>query len=43
MDSPGVEDAIAANKRLADRLEVEGVLLVGDRPLREAAKIFMPC
>ena len=35
MDSPGVEDAIAANKRLADRLEVEGVpfYLVGDRPL----------
>ena len=35
MDSPGVEYAIAANKRLADRLEVEGVpfYLVGDRPL----------
>jgi len=35
MRSPSVEDAIAANKRLADRLEVEGVpfYLVGDRPL----------
>jgi protein-disulfide isomerase len=34
-DSPGVEQAIAANKRLADHLEVEGVplYLVGDRPL----------
>jgi protein-disulfide isomerase len=35
MHSPGVEQAIAANKRLADHLEVEGVpfYLVGDRPL----------
>ncbi len=35
MHSPGVEQAIAANKRLADRLNVEGVpfYLVGDRPL----------
>jgi protein-disulfide isomerase len=32
---PAVEDAIAANKRLADRLGVEGVpfYLVGDRPV----------
>jgi protein-disulfide isomerase len=35
MRSPGVEQAIAANKLLADRLGVEGVpfYLVGDRPL----------
>ena len=35
MHSAGVEQAIAANKRLADRLGVEGVpfYLVGDRPL----------
>jgi protein-disulfide isomerase len=35
MRSPGVEGAIAANRRLASRLGVEGVpfYLVGDRPL----------
>jgi 2-hydroxychromene-2-carboxylate isomerase len=35
MHSPSVEQAIAANKRLADRLNVQGVpfYLVGDRPL----------
>ena len=40
MDSPGVEDVIAANKRLADRLEVEGVpfYLVGDRPRRSLCR-----
>ena len=34
MHSQGVEEAIAANKRLAERLHVEGVpfYLVGDRP-----------
>jgi protein-disulfide isomerase len=35
MHSPQVEQAIAANKRLANRIEVDGVpfYLVGDRPL----------
>ena len=45
MDSPGVEDAIAANKRLADRLEVEGVpfYLVGDRPLPGSGEDLYAC
>ena len=43
MHSQGVEEAIAANKRLAERLHVEGVpfYLVGDRPRREPTGIFM--
>jgi protein-disulfide isomerase len=38
MHSPEVEEAIAANQRLADRLQVEGVpfYLVGDRPVANA-------
>ena len=43
MADPAVEAAIAANKRLADRLGVKGVpfYLVGDRPVSESEDFYV--